>query len=113
MNRISIHHYGRFVLGIVLGISTLIGLWIGADYPLSQTTEELVLRIAAVMYSGALYGIVTYFLVVYVVRPIFLKKSRTAEPHYFLAGLSVTLSLITLVLAIIDPTTIPFLGGMR
>jgi len=109
----DVNPYIRFCLGVILGVGTFIGIWMGSDYSLSKTPEEIVIRVVSVLYFPTLYGIVSWFLIVYVVRPIFVKKFRTAEPHFFVAGLSATLSLIVLVLMIINPTNIPLLGDLK
>jgi len=109
----NVNPYVRFGLGVVLGIITFIGIWIGSDYKASQSPEEVTVRVASVLYAPAIYGVATFYIIAYGLLAAFYKKIRTAEPWFFLVGLSSSISSIGLVLMIIDPTNFPLLGDLR
>ena len=109
----NVNPYVRFGLGVALGIVTLIGMWIGSGYKESETPEGMTIRIASVLYAPTIYGVATFYIIAYGLLATFYKKIRTAEPWFFLVGLSSTVSSIGLVLMIIDPTNFPFLGDLR
>ena len=109
----NVNPYVRFGLGVILGIVTFVGMWVGSDYQKSETPEEVVVRVASVMYFPVIYGVATWYIVAYGLVTAFSKNRRTAEPWFFLVGLSSSISSIGLVMMIINPTNFPFLGDLR
>jgi len=108
----SIHPYGRFALGILVGVAILVSLWYGSGYKDSTTPEEIGARILSIYGGTAGFAVISLIAIVNRIIPVFYHGARQNEPSFFINGLVVSVAMNGLYLIISDIRNIPYFGDL-
>ena len=109
MSSQPVNHYGRFALGILVGVVILAALWYGSGYEKSTTTEEMAARIFSIYGGAAGFATISLIAIVNRVIPVFYPAARRNEPLFFTNGLIVSVAINGLYLVLTDVTRLPYL----